>query len=327
MLDARSANGVVKPGFMPQLESVLGAGSFDRGHENTRFAHLLSTDSRLGRALARHWSDLQAEMDGTPDGVLRPDASGAGAGSVHLQREITQQREALRFHALDAQIRALPVTDRRRQAWLNLDSFSTVWVGCWPSEEAYLTNAEFGEVAARYMGLPSPACNMKAGETIAGTRQALDRYGFKLSALPLAGDGWREQHDGLKWQISHDAKEMGVAARTEVYGLFAACIPQHGRSRFDSLPLRKRQGLVPDLRAVMQWDGRGPERAMLLEVKTLHVGDSTYPAQPVQRCAAVARRADALPSEYAAKARKVDSDYCGTTAGAVGPAVTLLSKL
>ena len=37
------------------------------------------------------------------------------------------------------------------------------------------------------------------------------------------------------------------------------------------------------------------------------------------RSGAVARRANALPSEYAAKARAVDRQYCGTPEGAVGP--------
>ena len=94
----------------------------------------------------------------------------------------------------------------------------------------------------------------------------------------MPGDGWRDQHDALKWRLVEDAREMTVPVKPEVYGLFAACIPQGSRSRFDALPIRKRQGLVPDLRLRVQWQGRGPVQDMLLEIKTLHVGSSTYPA-------------------------------------------------
>ena len=104
-----------------------------------------------------------------------------------------------------------------------------------------------------------------------------------------------------------------------MYGLFAACIPQQSRGRFDGLPVRKRQGLVPDLRITMQWDCAGPERALLFEIKTLHHGSSTYPYGRTERCQAVARRAAAIPAEYARKARRVDGAYCGTLSGSTGP--------
>ena len=122
----------------------------------------------------------------------------------------------------------------------------------------------------------------------------------------------------MKWELVRAARSMGVSCRPEVYGLFAACIPQAGRAGFDTLPMRKRQGLVPDLSMLLQWRGVGPERQLLFEFKTLHHGSSTYQASE-QRCRAVARRAEALPAEYARKAAKVDHDYCGTARGKVGP--------
>ena len=93
MLDAADRNGVVQPGFMPQLAPLLGPGSFDKGSENTRFATLLASGSRLGNALQIHWSRLQAEMGAEPDGVLRPTAAGAGASLTQTQRLLTRQRE------------------------------------------------------------------------------------------------------------------------------------------------------------------------------------------------------------------------------------------
>ena len=68
----------------------------------------------------------------------------------------------------------------------------------------------------------------------------------------------------------------------------------------------------------------GPERELLLfELKTLHVGTSTY-RECDHRCAAVAQRARALPAEYAAKARRVDRQFCHTVPGSIGPMETKL---
>jgi len=122
-----------------------------------------------------------------------------------------------------------------------------------------------------------------------------------------------------------DAKEAGVPVRPEVYGLFAACIPQQGRRMFDAMPVRKRQGLVPDIELSLQWDGSGPERQLLFELKTLHYGTSTY-RTPDGRCQAVIRRANALPGEYRRKARAVDEKYCETRPDEDGPVLQRLQR-
>ena len=110
---------------------------------------------------------------------------------------------------------------------------------------------------------------------------------------------------------------MHVRLRPEVYGLFAASIPQATRPNADRMPMRKRQGLVPDFLLNAALDG--PERPLLLELKTLHYGSTTYPRNARGRCEAVARRSHALPGEYARKAREIDQQFCGTARGAVGP--------
>ena len=57
----------------------------------------------------------------------------------------------------------------------------------------------------------------------------------------------------------------------------------------------------------------------LFELKTLHAGTSTYSGGDAQRCAAVARRARAVATEYLAKARRLDQQFCHTASGLVGP--------
>ena len=66
------------------------------------------------------------------------------------------------------------------------------------------------------------------------------------------------------------AREMGQEVAMEVYGLFAAHIPQRGRAAMRELSSRTRHGLVPDF---MMWIclGRDPVKQYLLELKCAHL--------------------------------------------------------
>jgi len=160
------------------------------------------------------------------------------------------------------------------------------------------------------------------GQPIGNTRATLDMHGHRLVSASLPGDGFRTQHDALKWRIDEDLREMGVRTRTEVYGLFAAVLPQHAADALARWPMRKRQGLVPDFAIALPDSGDNLQSARdeLFELKTLHYGVSTYPQTLADtRGGAVDRRAAGLPSEYAAKAARLDSRFCGTQHGEVGP--------
>jgi len=275
LIDRADEQWNIRPGFLPQLHTVLGHGAFDDAQASAWFTGLLASGTNLGYALAYTWLNLQGEVGSVSDGLLASPASRAGAGECKVQRDLTVAIETKRFADLDLVLRSLPVNDMRRTAWLNLDKNSTVWVSSWPAGDAYLSNPEFGEIASFYFGRPSPVCRQAVGEPIGRTGLVLDAYGLRLTTAALPGDGWRTQHDTLKWRLHQDAREMAVRLRTEVYGLFAACLPQHSRS-LGGMPPRKRQGLVPDFMFTVALDG--PERELLFELKTLHVGTSTYPA-------------------------------------------------
>ena len=255
-----------------------------------------------------------------PDGPLlfRP-AAAAGASNDKVQRDLTRVRERVRFQKLDVDVRALPASDMRRLSWLNLDKFSTVWVAAWPSHEVAFSNAEFAEVTARYFGLPSPACAPFVGTRIPGLRDTVDAFGVRLLAANMHGDGWRLQHDCLKWRIVEDAKEMGVRLQCEVLGVFASSMSAFARESLASLPLRQRQGIVPDFLASLEPSPGVPAEDTLLELKTLHCAPSTYVFSWTRRCEAVLRRADRIPAEYVRKARKLDQRFCGTVTGETGP--------
>ena len=108
----------------------------------------------------------------------------------------------------------------------------------------------------------------------------------------------------------------------EVYGLFAAVLPQHARDTIGQWPMRKRQGLVPDFAIALPVEGQSPNDAVdeLFELKTLHFGSSTYPvATADSRGGAVNRRAGALPAQAATRARQLDERFSHTREGEVGP--------
>eukprot|EP00973_Karenia_brevis_P018715 2566409-Karenia_brevis.AAC.1 len=124
MLDRAGQQGVVIAGFMPQLASALGAGSFDQGFEDNRFAGLLRNEVPLALQFRETWQGLRAEV-GDDAGMLGMPAQAAGHGSENVQKDLTRVRERTRFQRLDIAIRNLPLGDMRRAAWTNLDAFST----------------------------------------------------------------------------------------------------------------------------------------------------------------------------------------------------------
>ena len=123
--------------------------------------------------------------------------------------------------------------------------------------------------------------------------------------------------------MTHSAKEMGLHIVTEVYGLFAAAIPQAGRQQLAGLPARKRHGLVPDFLTRLRTGPSQEEVEYLGELKVVHLSRSWYKPsdryEAGQRKIPVSRRARQLPRDYVRKAQKADQQYCGTRPGTVGP--------
>ena len=129
----------VLAGFPPSLSDVLGNDSFNEANGDRRFQALLRLDLPLCRALRAAWRALQAEVgENDADGPLRASVEAAGYGFQKLQKALTAEREAARFQALGVEIRALQASDMRRNAWLNLDRFSTVWITALPAADVYL---------------------------------------------------------------------------------------------------------------------------------------------------------------------------------------------
>ena len=111
----------------------------------------------------------------------------------------------------------------------------------------------------------------------------------------------------------------GVPIQSEVIHLFLQLIPQRGLSRMEKG--RKRNAIVPDFK-FPGW-GAG-EETFLAELKGISSNKSRYPRHPRPATRAVDRRAAGLTAEYERKARKCDTEHCGTVPGQVGP---VLAKL
>ena len=124
----------------------------------------------------------------------------------------------------------------------------------------------------------------------------------------LKKDGWRKRHDSCKLLIRRLLVWAGIPVDCEVFNLFASCIPQDGLNRLEGG--RRRQGLVPDFRVPAE-EGGG---SALCELKCMSASSTRYPQGRRLRVfkRAVDRRADLLTSEYQAKARQTDWEYCGT---------------
>ena len=193
-----------------------------------------------------------------------------------LQGAVTKEIEKFDARVLDSKIRALAPDDFRRTAYLNLNATSRVWLSVLPDYDNALTNGEFAEVSTRYFGAPSPACAAVKGLRFGRGPKTVDEYGFVVSAeASVPGGGWTSQHDRIKRAMAESAREMGQEVAMEVYGLFAAHIPQHGRAAMRELSSRTRHGLVPDF---MMWIrlGRDPVKQYLLELKCAHLSPTWY---------------------------------------------------
>ena len=120
---------------------------------------------------------------------------------------------------------------------------------------------------------------------------------FRSEIIHLPEPERREERRRMTHPVVDELVDVGDFTSQESLaklGAVASCIPHRGRRRFNAMPVRKRQGLLPDLLLTLQWQSRAPRRDFLMEVKRLHYGSTTYPAVSA-RCAAVARRHIACP--------------------------------
>ena len=177
------------------------------------------------------------------------------------------------------------------------------------------------------MGDLDPTVLVALGSRMDNTNPRVDLYGDALGAAVLPNDRWRSAHGVFKHQIYLDAKFLGVAVKQEVYGISARFFSPRGRGAYGSFnqAAKRRQTIIPGLvtshhphDSIIQ--ANGPQ---MREVKHLHSAQAfsrdsglsdglndLYRLRNRGRMVREAdRRADLVPSEFEAKAKKADNAF------------------
>ena len=207
------------------------------------------------------------------------------------------------------------------------DLFGGRWVTAFPCFRWFLTNAEFTQVSAAYLGLPSPACLALAGQPVADTEHKLDAHGDALTSVKQCSGHIRKRHDSILRAILATFRYVQVDGQREPLNEFARQIPQARQQQFkaDESRMASRQGIVPDF--LMDLAHEGPKREMYFELKTVgHNGTRYPPGRKLTDEKRVDVRAAGLAAEYERKARNADAKYCGTQGLAVGPVLRALRQ-
>ena len=115
-----------------------------------------------------------------------------------LKKTITPRWAPLKIYLLKALKVHPQQTHRAVWSWPERDKLSAQWLLCLPGHDSTLTSEEFSQAFTALLCLSSTACAdpMRLGEDV--WRRVVDRYGDKVVAQALQGDGYRRRHDELK---------------------------------------------------------------------------------------------------------------------------------
>jgi len=323
-------------GYFPSLRPSLGNGT--SGFRDFVTGRLPSaTDFRLA------WEHLQSMVrSSTVQGPLSrpPHEAAAGVSGSPLQRAITEHLETVHRDRLKDAIMALPHSDTRRVSWLAIDRLSSQWVSAWPSSECgacELSDLEFPEVFATYLGRASPVIRCLVGRSIPCGRvqgRICDAHGHQLGMATLPGNDNVECHDGCGRELFGLLREARFAIQLQPRYIFHSLIPlPHLLSTVGGRP----PAIIPDAAidvalpaAGATQDGRRggppvPARRLLFDVKTIHGGTAHYASAiaRTERGGAVRHRAAAVANDYISHARALDARFYPGTA-APGPIVSRL---
>ena len=103
-----------------------------------------------------------------------------------VTRAITTEMETVRGKQLTKRIvETLPKEDFERQAYLNCDRMSYVFLHSPPDHVGYMENETLRMGFARYLGQPCPVIAQMVGRYFGQRGQQLDKYGRNLAAAGI----------------------------------------------------------------------------------------------------------------------------------------------
>mmetsp|Transcript_10293 Transcript_10293/g.34974 ORF Transcript_10293/g.34974 Transcript_10293/m.34974 type:complete len:1225 (-) Transcript_10293:3167-6841(-) len=321
---------------------------------------LMGGSSAVGQALKEAWASMKATVgdEAVQDSALDQRAEEALTGNglwdekANMQHALTSVLEGASRDRLAATLSARPRMDPERDCWMALDSYASAWVTAPPCGATAMPQAEWREVAARYLGVPSPACRPHVGKPLGSTAsrraqhsRAIDAYGDALTCTQMQGDDWRQLHHNPMQQILVDQtrRYAGTRVEKEPWTLFAQALPPgvaartalyHSHDNGDGTGAVRRRALVPDAVVRIREEETGAARDHLLEVKTVHRppngGQSHYyynlhGHRGRGTAVGVDLRAADVPREYAAACKDLDDKYHNAQGGD-GPFQRLLGE-
>ena len=241
-----------------------------------------------------------------------------------LQRRLTIQLESHRIQQLQDELKALPpvslfggqMVDPRFASWTSVCDIARAFVPQHPSSTYNPSPDEFREMCCTYLGAHSPlAAKLGIGRTVRSCKKngslPLDVWGFALPLVSASGDDWRKHHDALAEIIFSDAKRAGLDCSTEVRTLFSDLLPSALAGGLRSL----RSGIIPDAVIRTALSPSEPIGDRLFDFKLIHFGRTRYPTARLSKdgtSSCADHRADAVPREYEAAARKLDGRFHAT---------------
>jgi hypothetical protein len=324
----RNIDGIFIRGlYNTTLGHIFGAGSFDDAlnHNFTTFTSP-STACPLGLSFASAWASLRTVSTA---GVLNKPVENANG----VQHSISKIIHTSRFEALRSDVDAGVYSIRDRILFGQIDSFSSTFLRVLPCEVGACSPLEWAEISSQYFFLPSPAISSFVGQPIMdrkrrnGNAVICDEFGDNLQGITLPFDGYRRQHDASKNSIASLGILAGLDVQTELLNLFKSVVPPSSHNAFTSAHqdglLRSGQGLIPDLKLRLPNDNGGSADA-LCEVKTLHMGSSTYRVRG-EGLRSVDIRAAKIHPDLEKKLKAADIKYCGSSeTGPPGPMILRL---
>ena len=170
---------------------------------------MLESGCRVGQEYKQAWDLLKHEaeqgseyLEEELEGQLAVAAEGAGNGSRSgaTRKAVVELREMWRGKILSKYLK--DYHDRQLRptwSWPQRDKLSSQWLLALPSPGSDMSSAVFSEAFASHLCLPSPVCEGRVGEKVG--RATVDRFGDKVQAATLPGDGWRTRHDSINLLI------------------------------------------------------------------------------------------------------------------------------
>ena len=164
-----------------------------------------------------------------------------------VQQATLQELERVRLVRLERDVQwHLPRTAQQRWALESCDvKASPLPFDALPTPGQCISNLQYTEGAAKYLGVDSPLCAGRVGEAIAGKLHRgsdepwlVDRYGNNIYSVQLE-DQFRTRHDGVKLVIPRVARWAGVHCVVEVYGhlVFSGLLSQNSNGPWDAMAI------------------------------------------------------------------------------------------